>query len=240
MAPSSAAAPVVPSAPVQLGNEGHHFSGAAEAFPVVQRSATASAPPTPGGMDRTPVTGAPGTPTAPGAPVAPVAPGPSVTAPVHSPVVSLAPARTAPAVALPVQRAPATPAAQPSPAPVSALAPAPAPVPVRTPTPAPAPAPARVSTPRGTSVAVQRKGGGAAGSRGSGGRAPLATGNSSSGGGSSDRPPPSVTSRFEPRELKEDQMAELVQRLIGPMTRLLRTELRLDRERIGKLRDPRH
>ncbi|WP_158575839.1 hypothetical protein [Streptomyces corynorhini] len=49
-----------------------------------------------------------------------------------------------------------------------------------------------------------------------------------------------MTSQFKPRELKEDQMAELVNRLIGPMTRLLRTELRLDRERIGKLRDPRH
>lgn len=55
-----------------------------------------------------------------------------------------------------------------------------------------------------------------------------------------DRPAPSVTSRFQPRELKEDQVAELVHRLIGPMTRLLRTELRLDRERIGRLRDPRH
>ncbi|MFJ9213900.1 hypothetical protein [Streptomyces sp. L-9-10] len=49
-----------------------------------------------------------------------------------------------------------------------------------------------------------------------------------------------MTSQFKPRDLEEDQMAELVHRLIGPMTRLLRTELRLDRERIGKLRDPRH
>ncbi|MFF4243639.1 hypothetical protein ACFYY2_04085 [Streptomyces sp. NPDC001822] len=49
-----------------------------------------------------------------------------------------------------------------------------------------------------------------------------------------------MTSRFAPRELKEDQVAELVHRLIEPMTRLLRTELRLDRERIGRLRDPRH
>ncbi|WP_327114178.1 hypothetical protein OG206_09360 [Streptomyces sp. NBC_01341] len=74
--------------------------------------------------------------------------------------------------------------------------------------------------PRATSVAVQRTGGG--------------------GAASADRPAPSVTSRFAPRELKEDQVAELVHRLIGPMTRLLRTELRLDRERIGRLRDPRH
>ncbi|MCZ4122310.1 extensin [Streptomyces sp. H39-S7] len=94
--------------------------------------------------------------------------------------------------------------------------PAAAPTPAR----AAAPATARVSAPRrATSVAVQRGG---------------------DGGGSSDKPAPSVTSQLKPRELKEDQVAELVHRLIGPMTRLLRTELRLDRERIGKLRDPRH
>ncbi|CAM5398523.1 hypothetical protein SATRM34S_02066 [Streptomyces atroolivaceus] len=63
---------------------------------------------------------------------------------------------------------------------------------------------------------------------------------SGDGEGSQDRPGPSVTSQFKPRELKEDQMAELVHRMIGPLTRLLRNELRLDRERIGKLRDPRH
>ncbi|MCM2422387.1 hypothetical protein [Streptomyces sp. RKAG293] len=124
---------------------------------------------------------------------------------------SLAPARPAPAVALPVQRAaPAIPAALP--APPAAAAP-----PVRTPT----PASVRVSAPRrATSVEVQRSSGG--------------------GGGAAERPAPSVTSRFTPRELKEDQVAELAHRLIEPMTRLLRTELRHDRERIGKLRDPRH
>ncbi|MEU5655739.1 hypothetical protein ABZ802_08990 [Streptomyces sp. NPDC047737] len=121
---------------------------------------------------------------------------------------SLAPARPAPATALPVQRAPDAPASRPSPPPVAP------PAPVRT------PAPARAAAPtRSTSVAVQRSSGGAS---------------------AQDRPAPSVTSRFAPRELKEDQVAELVHRLIGPMTRLLRTELRLDRERIGKLRDPRH
>ncbi|MGI5047785.1 extensin, partial [Streptomyces sp. JAC25] len=84
----------------------------------------------------------------------------------------------------------------------------------------PAPAPARVtSPPRATSVAVQR---------------------SSSGSSAADKPAPSVTSQLKPRDLKEDQVAELVHRLIGPMTRMLRAELRLDRERIGKLRDPRH
>lgn len=73
-------------------------------------------------------------------------------------------------------------------------------------------------------------------------RATPVAGQSGGGGGqsSAEKPAPSVTSQFAPRELKEDQLAELVHRLIGPMTRLLRTELRLDRERIGRLRDPRH
>ncbi|MFD9234094.1 hypothetical protein ACFWB3_02300 [[Kitasatospora] papulosa] len=123
---------------------------------------------------------------------------------------SLAPARSVPAAALPVQRAPEAQAARPPQPPIAP------PPPVRT----PAPAPARVtSPPRATSVAVQR---------------------SSSGSSTADRPAPSVTSQLKPRDLKEDQVAELVHRLIGPMTRMLRAELRLDRERIGKLRDPRH
>ncbi|QLH23634.1 hypothetical protein [Streptomyces sp. Rer75] len=44
---------------------------------------------------------------------------------------------------------------------------------------------------------------------------------------------------FDARTLTDGQFDELVHRLIGPLTRLLRTEFRLDRERIGKLRDPR-
>ena len=44
---------------------------------------------------------------------------------------------------------------------------------------------------------------------------------------------------FDPRELTDFQLDELVHRIIGRITRLIRTELRLDRERIGKLRDPR-
>ncbi|MCX5416835.1 hypothetical protein [Streptomyces sp. NBC_00059] len=119
---------------------------------------------------------------------------------------ALAPARPAPPAALPVQRAPAVPAARPTPPPAP---------------PVPARSPARVTAPsRSTSVAAPRAGGG--------------------GQSSGEKPAPSVTSQFAPRELKEDQLAELVHRLIGPMTRLLRTELRLDRERIGRLRDPRH
>ncbi|MBK3637045.1 hypothetical protein JHN52_29895 [Streptomyces sp. MBT97] len=45
---------------------------------------------------------------------------------------------------------------------------------------------------------------------------------------------------FDPRTLTDFQLDELTHRLTGRITRLLRTELRLDRERIGRLRDPRH
>ncbi|MGW0706777.1 hypothetical protein ACWD4G_12585 [Streptomyces sp. NPDC002643] len=45
---------------------------------------------------------------------------------------------------------------------------------------------------------------------------------------------------FDPRTLTDFQLDELTHKLIGRITRLVRTELRLDRERIGKLRDPRH
>ncbi|MFI1172625.1 hypothetical protein [Streptomyces melanogenes] len=44
---------------------------------------------------------------------------------------------------------------------------------------------------------------------------------------------------FDPRALTEFQLDELVHRIIGRITRLVRTELRMDRERIGRLRDPR-
>ncbi|MFD9321230.1 hypothetical protein ACFWDQ_26790 [Streptomyces sp. NPDC060053] len=44
---------------------------------------------------------------------------------------------------------------------------------------------------------------------------------------------------FDPRRLTDFQLDELTHRLTGRITRLLRTELRLDRERIGRLRDPR-
>ncbi|MBQ1101202.1 hypothetical protein KBY55_35465, partial [Streptomyces sp. b94] len=45
---------------------------------------------------------------------------------------------------------------------------------------------------------------------------------------------------FDPRELTEFQLDELVHRIVGRVTRHVRTELRMDRERIGRLRDPRH
>ncbi|MEW1641084.1 extensin [Streptomyces sp. NPDC091219] len=57
-------------------------------------------------------------------------------------------------------------------------------------------------------------------------------------------PPPGYEAvpagQFDPRDLTDFQLDELVHRIIGRITRLIRTELRLDRERIGKLRDPRH
>ncbi|MEV2234733.1 extensin [Streptomyces phaeochromogenes] len=59
----------------------------------------------------------------------------------------------------------------------------------------------------------------------------------------SDEPLPEYTpvakGQFDPRSLTDFQLDELTHRLIGRITRLVRTELRLDRERIGKLRDPR-
>ncbi|MDG5809019.1 extensin, partial [Streptomyces ossamyceticus] len=59
----------------------------------------------------------------------------------------------------------------------------------------------------------------------------------------SDAPPEYVAvpkGQFDPRALSDFQLDELTHRLIGRITRLVRTELRLDRERIGRLRDPRH
>jgi hypothetical protein len=44
---------------------------------------------------------------------------------------------------------------------------------------------------------------------------------------------------FSVGELTSAQLDELAHRLIGRITRLLRAELRLDRERIGRLRDTR-
>ncbi|MFD9027732.1 extensin [Streptomyces parvulus] len=44
---------------------------------------------------------------------------------------------------------------------------------------------------------------------------------------------------LDPRQLTDFQLDELVHRIIGRVTRLVRTELRMDRERIGRLRDPR-
>ncbi|WP_037772031.1 hypothetical protein [Streptomyces sclerotialus] len=62
------------------------------------------------------------------------------------------------------------------------------------------------------------------------------------GGGAAGQPagePRQEGGGFDARELTDGQVDELTHRLIGPLTRLLRTELRMDRERIGRLRDPR-
>ncbi|MFD5320169.1 hypothetical protein [Streptomyces sp. NPDC127098] len=45
---------------------------------------------------------------------------------------------------------------------------------------------------------------------------------------------------FDPRALTPRQLDELTHRLTSRITRLLRTELRQDRERVGRLRDNRH
>ncbi|QMU66826.1 hypothetical protein [Streptacidiphilus sp. P02-A3a] len=42
----------------------------------------------------------------------------------------------------------------------------------------------------------------------------------------------------DPVPAAEPPLDDLAKRLIGPLSRLLRAELRLDRERIGRLRDP--
>ncbi|WP_236671368.1 hypothetical protein [Streptomyces sp. 7-21] len=58
----------------------------------------------------------------------------------------------------------------------------------------------------------------------------------------SDPPPPYPAvppGGFDPRKLSDTQLDELTHRLISRITRLVRTELRLDRERIGQLRDGR-
>jgi hypothetical protein len=161
----------------------------------------------------------------------------------HLPVPLVA-AAPAPRMVLPVQRTPATPSV---PELITGLI-----------------SPARRAEPRVTPVVARRSGGGSAGGNASGSTSGSAGGGGS--GGRHDPPPPgspysspsyspsysppagptsaqgaddSVTSRFDARKLKDAQVDELTHRLIGPLTRMLRTELRLDRERIGRLRDPR-
>ncbi|GAA4224042.1 hypothetical protein GCM10022254_02650 [Actinomadura meridiana] len=45
--------------------------------------------------------------------------------------------------------------------------------------------------------------------------------------------------RREPERPDEVDLDELARRLVGPLSRLLRAELRMDRERVGRLRDSR-
>ncbi|MBA0051095.1 hypothetical protein E0L36_09375 [Streptomyces sp. AJS327] len=121
--------------------------------------------------------------------------------------------------------------AVPGPPPVPAAAPRPSPEPARPPESPPSP---------GTGV-IQRRGGGGGPRKGASHRA---------GSGSPGPSPPALGKRrkpdggppsdaFDAKKLSDGQLDELTHRLVGPLTRLLRTELRLDRERVGKLRDPR-
>jgi hypothetical protein len=139
-------------------------------------------------------------------------------------LVPLVAAAPAPRMALPVQRTPATPSV---PDLLSGLI-----------------SPARRAEPRVTPVVARRtdvgsdvgSGGGSAGwSR----HDPPPTYSPAAGRASAQSVDDSVTSRFDARKLKDAQVDELTHKLIGPLTRMLRTELRLDRERIGRLRDPR-
>ncbi|SEG83670.1 hypothetical protein SAMN05216223_114126 [Actinacidiphila yanglinensis] len=134
----------------------------------------------------------------------------------------LMPVRTASAAELPVQRAPSTPSLG------SKL--------MKHVT------PQRPAEPRFTSVTVGRDGAAAGHGRSGGGRAAAPP-------PANDAPPPyslhdprsgpPAGGAFDARTLSDGQVDELTHRLIGPLTRLLRTELRLDRERIGRLRDSR-
>ncbi|MFE4965721.1 hypothetical protein [Streptomyces sp. NPDC056660] len=67
------------------------------------------------------------------------------------------------------------------------------------------------------------------------------SGSASGSGSSSDDPPPGYKAvedgGFDPRALTEFQVDALVHRIIDRITRHVRTELRRDRERVGKLRD---
>ena len=194
--------------PVRRATNGLPLGGVADAFPAVQRATAAPA------VTPTPLTGGP---------VVPPAPVRTAEAAPAADAVRLAPSPAAPPVALPVQRAPATPSV---PSRLRKLV-----------------SPQRPAEPRATAVTVGRTGPGG----GNGGRPPGPLRRAATDGG----PPPSGArdplggppggtgggAAFDARALSDGQVDELTHRLIGPLTRLLRTELRLDRERIGRLRD---
>ncbi len=135
----------------------------------------------------------------------------------------LSPVRTAPTAELPVQRVPATPA-------TTSLA--------------KFVSPQRTAEARVTAVTAHRDGEGGENKSGGGGGgshppsdpppaySPFDTRTSSPAGDESG-------AGFDARTLSDGQVDELTHRLIGPLSRLLRTELRMDRERIGRLRDSR-
>jgi hypothetical protein len=147
-------------------------------------------------------------------------------APGHDRPVPLVAAAPVQPIALPVQRVPSTPSVAKAMSGLNAFL-----------------SPARAAAPVVTPVVAHHSANGG--------------GSGKSGGDAADRndPPPAysaiadqkhkasdsapATTGFDARKLKDEQVDELTHKLIGPLTRLLRTELRLDRERIGRLRDPR-
>ncbi|WP_314221747.1 hypothetical protein [Streptomyces zaehneri] len=135
--------------------------------------------------------------------------------------------------------APVRPAAPPSPlAPPAQAAPIPVPVSLPVPPPAPRPLPAAPTAP---APVVQRR---HATLPPTLPKPPRGAGGPPSGADQGAADPAHAHAQahpgFDPRALTDFQLDELTHRLTGRITRLLRTELRLDRERIGRLRDPRH
>ncbi|MFI5470287.1 hypothetical protein ACIA6D_08685 [Streptomyces cacaoi] len=201
---------------------------------LVQRSAVKAPVPlrrtTPGATADRPVARPYRTPSLPPMPEsAPAAAPPAVPAPVvqRRPLPAPVSAATAPV-------RPATPPAPPVPAAQASPVPMPASMPVPTPAPRPLPAAPTPPTP-----VVQRRAGTPPRTpskppRGAAGPPPGAD------RGAGDPAHPQAHPGFDPRALTDFQLDELTHRLTGRITRLLRTELRLDRERIGRLRDPRH
>jgi hypothetical protein len=144
-----------------------------------------------------------------------------------------------------------TPPQGPAPLPVAALTPAPAPRPVPMPAPprlAGAAGPVRVQRDMAPSVARQTP---TAAFEALPAYEPPATAPARSGPPSGDGPPPGPAEEeppayseiadggFDPRDLTDFQLDSLVRRLFDPLSQLLRTDLRHERERIGRLRDPR-
>lgn len=201
--------------PVRRGIDGLPLTGIAAGLPTVQRAPAVPAP--------TPIR-------TPGPAQAPTAQPPRPGQGRGGQAVPLTSVRPAPAAALPVQRAPSTPSVPPQlrksgflPSLMERLTSAP-----------------RAAEPRVTTVSV-------GGSNAGGGRPPGAlpsnstppAGNPPAYSAIDPHPRARGGSGFDARTLSDGQVDELTHRLIGPITRLLRTELRLDRERIGRLRDTR-
>ncbi|MEU6979677.1 extensin [Streptomyces sp. NPDC046371] len=147
-------------------------------------------------------------PVTPSAPAGPVAVQRRTPAP---PVVPLSAPRPAQPVRTPVavQQAPAVVAAPAPSRPVQARATAPAPAA------APAPAPV-IPTPLPPRTPVQR---------------------STGAGSSTPAPAPAPEQAAASASASPAQLDELARRLVTPLSRLLRAELRADRERVGRLRD---